>query len=149
MAGTGTSFLGNIGALTLAVSRLFGMILALSVTYYKGDKESNEFNKQLSLIGSYAGRTTPQLYNLAKAISGNGITRGDAAVALAKVVGSGSFGRNQLEMITRSAVKLAQVSEKLMNVIDQLNAKEGKGTLFFAGQGIQQKRQMKREMLSP
>lgn len=40
-------------------------------------------------------------------------------------------------------------SEQLMTLLDQLNAKEGKGTLYFAGQGIQQKWQMKREMLSP
>lgn len=40
-------------------------------------------------------------------------------------------------------------SEKLMEVLDQLNAKGGKGTLFFAGQGIHQQWQMKRDMLSP
>lgn len=36
-----------------------------------------------------------------------------------------------------------------MEVLDHLNAKDGKGTLYFAGQGIQQHWQMKREMLSP
>lgn len=36
-----------------------------------------------------------------------------------------------------------------MALLDTLNAKEGKGTLYFAGQGIQQPWQMKREMLSP
>ncbi|EKP8043260.1 Y-family DNA polymerase [Salmonella enterica] len=40
-------------------------------------------------------------------------------------------------------------SEKLMEVLDHLNAKEGKETLYFAGQGIQQQWAMKREMLSP
>jgi DNA polymerase V len=40
-------------------------------------------------------------------------------------------------------------SEQLMTLLDQLNAKEGKGTLYFAGQGIQQQWQMKRDMLSP
>ncbi|HCD1254687.1 TPA: Y-family DNA polymerase [Citrobacter amalonaticus] len=40
-------------------------------------------------------------------------------------------------------------SEKLMEVLDQLNAKNGRGTLYFAGQGIQQEWAMKREMLSP
>ena len=40
-------------------------------------------------------------------------------------------------------------SEKLMEVLDYLNAKEGKGALYFAGQGIQQQWAMKREMLSP
>lgn len=40
-------------------------------------------------------------------------------------------------------------SEQLMGLLDKLNKKEGRGTLFFAGQGIQQQWQMKREMLSP
>ncbi len=39
--------------------------------------------------------------------------------------------------------------EKLMTVLDFLNKKQGKGTLYFAGQGIQQPWAMKREMLSP
>ncbi len=42
-----------------------------------------------------------------------------------------------------------QNSSKLMEVLDHLNAKDGRGTLFFAGQGIQQQWQMKRQMLSP
>ena len=40
-------------------------------------------------------------------------------------------------------------SQKLMDVLDYLNAENGRGTLYFAGQGIQQQWQMKREMLSP
>lgn len=36
-----------------------------------------------------------------------------------------------------------------MNVLDRLNAENGHDTLYFAGQGIQQQWQMKREMLSP
>ncbi len=36
-----------------------------------------------------------------------------------------------------------------MEVLDHLNAKDGRGTLYFAGQGVQQQWQMKREMLSP
>ncbi len=42
-----------------------------------------------------------------------------------------------------------QNSEKLMEVLDHLNAKNGRGVLYFAGQGIQTGWQMKREMLSP
>lgn len=40
-------------------------------------------------------------------------------------------------------------SEMLMQMIDGLNRKKGKGTLYFAGQGIEQPWQMKRAMLSP
>lgn len=40
-------------------------------------------------------------------------------------------------------------SEKLMEVLDHLNAKDGRGTLYFAGQGVQPQWAMKRDMLSP
>lgn len=40
-------------------------------------------------------------------------------------------------------------SGALMEMLDRLNAKEGRGTLYFAGQGIQPQWQMKRDMLSP
>lgn len=42
-----------------------------------------------------------------------------------------------------------QNSERLMEVLDHLNAKNGRGSLYFAGQGIQAGWQMKRDMLSP
>ncbi|KEP73362.1 DNA polymerase V subunit UmuC, partial [Microbacterium sp. SUBG005] len=58
-----------------------------------------------------------------------------------------SQGVAQLNLFDDSAPRAG--SEKLMEVLDQLNAKDGKGTLYFAGQGIQQQWQMKREMLSP
>ena len=58
-----------------------------------------------------------------------------------------SRGVAQLNLFDDAAPR--RNSEKLMAVLDQLNAKGGKGTLFFAGQGIQQQWQMKRDMLSP
>ncbi|WP_045443546.1 Y-family DNA polymerase [Citrobacter sp. S-77] len=58
-----------------------------------------------------------------------------------------SQGVAQLNLFDDNAPRAG--SEKLMEVLDLLNAKEGRGTLYFAGQGIQQQWQMKREMLSP
>ncbi|MBJ9886422.1 Y-family DNA polymerase [Citrobacter sp. FDAARGOS_156] len=58
-----------------------------------------------------------------------------------------SQGIAQLNLFDDNAPR--RDSEKLMEVLDHLNAKDGKGTLYFAGQGIQQQWQMKREMLSP
>lgn len=40
-------------------------------------------------------------------------------------------------------------SSQLMQVLDYLNQKNGRGALWFAGQGVQQAWAMKREMLSP
>lgn len=58
-----------------------------------------------------------------------------------------SQGVAQLNLFDDNAPR--KNSEKLMEVLDQLNAKDGRGTLYFAGQGIQTTWQMKREMLSP
>ena len=58
-----------------------------------------------------------------------------------------SQGVAQLNLFDENAPRAG--SDKLMKVLDHLNAKDGKGTLYFAGQGIQQQWQMKRDMLSP
>ena len=58
-----------------------------------------------------------------------------------------SQGVAQLNLFDDNAPR--KNSEKLMEVLDHLNAKDGRGTLYFAGQGIQTAWHMKREMLSP
>ncbi|HDS6472104.1 TPA: Y-family DNA polymerase [Klebsiella aerogenes] len=58
-----------------------------------------------------------------------------------------SQGVAQLNLFDENAPR--KNSQKLMEVLDRLNAENGRGTLYFAGQGIQQPWQMKREMLSP
>lgn len=58
-----------------------------------------------------------------------------------------SQGIAQLNLFDDNAPRRG--GEKLMEVLDHLNAKEGRGALYFAGQGIQQQWAMKREMLSP
>ncbi|HFT8095135.1 Y-family DNA polymerase [Klebsiella pneumoniae] len=58
-----------------------------------------------------------------------------------------SQGVAQLNLFDDNAPR--KNSDKLMEVLDHLNAKDGRGTLYFAGQGIQAAWQMKREMLSP
>lgn len=58
-----------------------------------------------------------------------------------------SLGVAQLNLFDDNAPRAG--SERLMEVLDHLNAKDGRGTLYFAGQGIQQQWQMKRGMLSP
>ncbi len=57
-----------------------------------------------------------------------------------------SQGVAQLNLFDENAPRVN--SEALMSLMDKLNQHE-RGTLYFAGQGIQQSWQMKREMLSP
>lgn len=58
-----------------------------------------------------------------------------------------SQGVAQLNLFDDNAPR--QNSEKVMEFLNHLNAKNGRVALYFAGQGIQTAWQMKREMLSP
>ncbi|WP_192900911.1 phage tail tape measure protein [Photorhabdus luminescens] len=91
------------GAALLGVA---GAITAIGIAAYKGSEEFTEYNKQLILTGNYAGKTASQLNQLARSMSGNGITQGDMAGVLAKVVGSGSFTGGAVEMVAKTAAKL-------------------------------------------
>ncbi|EEM3989851.1 phage tail tape measure protein, partial [Salmonella enterica subsp. enterica serovar Rubislaw] len=77
------------------VGGIAAAVYGLGKAYYEGEKESEEFNKQLILTGSYAGKTAGQLNEMAKSLAGNGVTQHDAAGVLAQVVGSGSFRGGQ------------------------------------------------------
>ncbi|MEG1213994.1 MAG: Y-family DNA polymerase [Leclercia sp.] len=57
-----------------------------------------------------------------------------------------SSGVAQLNLFDENAPR--RNSAELMALVDKLN-KKGRGTIWFAGQGIEQQWQMKREMLSP
>lgn len=58
-----------------------------------------------------------------------------------------SKGVEQLNIFENNAPRAD--SEKLMEVLDELNKKDGQSTLYFASQGIQQQWQMKRDMVPP
>ncbi|MEQ4694506.1 phage tail tape measure protein [Providencia manganoxydans] len=90
---------GGVGALT-----------AFGVAAYQGSKELSEYNKQLVLTGNYAGKTKSQLNDLARALSGDGITQYKMADALAQVVGSGSFSGSQVDMVANVAAKMEKAT---------------------------------------
>ncbi|EOF5296654.1 phage tail tape measure protein [Salmonella enterica] len=94
----------------IAIGGLVGVAGLVAYAWYKGAQEAEEFNKQLILTGNYAGKTTNQLNDLARAISGQGVTQYAAASALAQVVGSGRFRGEQLETVTRAAVAMEQAT---------------------------------------
>ncbi|WP_085336838.1 phage tail tape measure protein [Serratia marcescens] len=99
----GLGIAGVLGGITAAV---YGLGKAL----YQGSQEAVEFNKQLILTGNYAGKTSAQLQDMAKAMSGNGITQHAAAGVLAQVVGSGAFKSNQLETVARAAAAMQEAT---------------------------------------
>lgn len=83
-------------------------VYGLGKAYYEGAKESEEFNKQLILTGSYAGKTTGKLNEMAKSLAGNGVTQHDAAGVLTQVVGSGAFTGQAVEMVSRTAARMQE-----------------------------------------
>lgn len=107
--GVGNSFKAVLSLITpmrIAMLGLVGVTGSLAIAAYKGSKEFTEYNKQLILTGSYAGKTASQLDSLAKQLSGNGITQYRMADALAKVVGSGAFSGNQVGIVADISAKM-------------------------------------------
>ncbi|EHF9644631.1 phage tail tape measure protein [Salmonella enterica] len=92
---------GVIGGIAAAV-------YGLGKAFYEGEKEGEEFNKQLILTGNYAGKTAGQLNKMAKSLAGNGITQHDAAGVLSQVVGSGAFTGQAVDMVSRTAARMQQ-----------------------------------------
>ncbi|HGJ5898306.1 phage tail tape measure protein [Arsenophonus apicola] len=90
----------------LLMGGLAGSTVAAAIAAYQGANEFDQFNKQLSLTGGYAGKTAGQLQDLAKRLSANGITQHAMADSLAKVVGSGTFKGNELEIVASAAAKM-------------------------------------------
>lgn len=107
--GVGSSFKAVLSLITpmrIAMLGLVGVTGSLAIAAYKGSKEFTEYNKQLILTGSYAGKTASQLDSLAKQLSGNGITQYRMVDALAKVVGSGAFSGNQVGIVADISAKM-------------------------------------------
>jgi len=98
--------LGIAGVLGGIAAAVYG----LGKAWYQGYQEAVEFNKQLILTGNYAGKTSAQLQDMAKAMSGDGITQHAAAGVLAQVVGSGAFKSNQLETVARAAAAMQEAT---------------------------------------
>ncbi|EAB8478523.1 phage tail tape measure protein [Salmonella enterica subsp. enterica serovar Java] len=90
------------------VGGIAAAVYGLGKAFYEGEKEGEEFNKQLILTGNYAGKTTGQLNEMAKSLAGNGVTQHDAAGVLAQVVGSGSFTGPAVDMVSRTAARMQE-----------------------------------------
>ncbi|ELW7494973.1 phage tail tape measure protein [Salmonella enterica] len=90
------------------VGGIAAAVYGLGKAFYEGQKESEAFNKQLILTGSYAGKTTGKLNKMAKSLAGNGVTQHDAAGVLAQVVGSGAFTGQAVDMVSRTAARMQE-----------------------------------------
>lgn len=109
---------GGVGAAARALgSYIVGLInpytvlaaaaAALSVAFYKGRTEAEEFNKALILTNNYAGTSAGALQMMARNVAdATGATKGAAADALNAFAASGQVGAAQLEQFASTAVRI-------------------------------------------
>ena len=106
---------------------------------YYGNSASIKLLTPTRIVGNYKGGHIVARRNMA---GGAALSKAGSCWAIFF-----SSGVAQLNLFDDNAPR--HNSDKLMAVLDTLNAEKGKGTLYFAGQGIQQPWAMKRDMLSP
>ncbi|MDE9528055.1 phage tail tape measure protein, partial [Xenorhabdus bovienii] len=94
---------GVIGAV------ITGMRTAIKIAY-EAEKEFTQFNKQLILTGNYANKTAGQLNDMARVMSGSGITRSDMAGTIASVVGTGLFRDNEISRVAKAAAQMNYIT---------------------------------------
>ncbi len=82
------TLIGFVNPLTLSLAGLTVGAGALAVAWYQGSQEASEFNRQLLLTGSYTGKTSADLANMAERISGSAGKISVAAQAIAAALGN-------------------------------------------------------------
>ncbi len=100
------TLIGFVNPLTLSLAGLTVGAGALAVAWYQGSQEASEFNRQLLLTGSYTGKTSADLANMAERIGGSAGKISVAAQAIAAALGTGAFKGNALETVAASAVAM-------------------------------------------
>lgn len=100
--------LGLVNPFTLAAAA----IGAVSLAYYKGSEEADEYNKGLILTGNYAGTSASQLADMARQVSATVGTTGAAAAVLAQLAGSGKIASGSFQEITEAALEMEKATGK-------------------------------------
>jgi len=84
----------------------------LALAYYQGSIEADKFRNALILNGNISGSTANQLAEMAESIDAVSGTQRQAAAAIAEVAGNGKFAADQIELVSRSAVLMENVTGK-------------------------------------
>ncbi|WP_421533465.1 phage tail tape measure protein [Morganella morganii] len=86
------------------------VITGIGKAAWQAEQEFTQFNKQLILTGKYANKTASQLNEMARTLSGGGITQNQMADTIAKVTGSGYFRDNELTRVSKAAAQLNYIT---------------------------------------
>lgn len=84
---------------------------ALAFAFLQVRNEQNAYNQALALTGNFAGVTTGQINDMARSISQvSKASVGEAAKALAVVIGTGRFAKDQAELVTTAALQMSKAT---------------------------------------
>jgi lambda family phage tail tape measure protein len=84
----------------------------LGLAYYKGTKETTEFQNALILTGNAAGTTAPRLAEMARQVSATVGTTGAAANVLSQLASSGKVASGAFVEITKAALAMEEATGK-------------------------------------
>ncbi|WP_368871891.1 phage tail tape measure protein [Proteus terrae] len=124
VTGTLKEFLTSINMGGLARGGLIGVVSASVVSFtkiiYEAEMEFTQFNKQLILTGNYANKSASQLNEMARVMSGFGITRGEMAKSITSVVSTGVFSNNEISRVSKAAAQMNYITGQAIDTtIDQ------------------------------
>lgn len=103
--------LGLINPFTVAAAA----VGALTLAYYKGSQEADEYNKAIIFTGNSAGTSATQLASMAQQVSATVGTTGAAAEVLAKLAGNGKIASGSFEEITEAALQMENATGKAID----------------------------------
>ncbi|RON88431.1 phage tail tape measure protein [Pseudomonas fluorescens] len=103
--------LGLINPFTVAAAA----VGALTLAYYKGSQEADEYNKAIIFTGNSAGTSATQLASMAEQVSATIGTTGAAAEVLAKLAGNGKIASGSFEEITEAALQMEKATGKAID----------------------------------
>ncbi|MDF2642801.1 MAG: hypothetical protein K0R45_2074 [Pseudomonas sp.] len=107
----GGYILGLVNPLTVAAAA----VGALTLAYYKGSQEADEYNKAIIFTGNSAGTSATQLASMAQQVSATVGTTGAAAEVLAKLAGNGKIASGSFEEITEAALQMEKATGKAID----------------------------------
>lgn len=112
--GLGGYILGLVNPLTVSAAAAG----VLSVAFYQGSQEANEYSKALILSGNAAGTTAGQLALMAEKLgSQKGITQSGAAEALTQIAATGAVASESIAKAAEATLRFEQAGVPIKNTV--------------------------------
>ncbi len=112
--GLGGYILGLVNPLTVSAAAAG----VLSLAFYQGSKEANEYSKALILSGNAAGTTAGQLALMAESLgSKKGLTQSGAAEALTQIAATGSVATETIAKAAEAALRFEQAGVPIKSTV--------------------------------